>query len=232
MLQHELVQDGGGVQVLGEEGLLGVGVGTLRPDLAVLPHHQLGGEALLQHIGVVVHVVEGDHQGLFPLWQHQGVADHVGARLVGDLAPHVLHGHQDVALVIEVLEDLLVLVHRHHPVVQALLLALGGGAVVEGPLGIGDDRVEEEVLHHLAGTPGLGELLLRPVAPHGVIGVGRRGGAGGRDRLRLLDGGGTGLPMGFLPAAAGGEAQGEPQGQQQGRGTGELFHHWVPPLFF
>ena len=42
VLQHELVQQSGGVQVLGQEGLVGIGVGTLGPDLTVVPHHPTG----------------------------------------------------------------------------------------------------------------------------------------------------------------------------------------------
>ncbi len=65
VLQHELVQDRGSVQILGEEGLAGVGIGALGPDLAVVPQHQLGGEALSQHVVVIVHIIKRDDEGLF-----------------------------------------------------------------------------------------------------------------------------------------------------------------------
>ena len=221
MLQHELIQDGGGVQLLGEEGLLGEGVGALGPDLAVLPQHQLGGEALGQHVVVVIHVVKGDDQGFLALGEHEGVALHaLDAVLAGDLAPHIPHVHQDVALVIDALEDLLELVRRHHPVVQALLPILGH-RVGEGELGVGDHRVEEQVLHHLIGAPGLGELLLAPVGAHRLIGVGlRRGGGRGGGH------GHGGVVGGLLrAAAAGGHGEHEGARQRQGGGSREYLFH-------
>ena len=42
---------------------------------------------------------------------------------------------------------------------------------MEGPLRVGNDRVEKEVLHHLIRPPGLRELVLGPVAAHGVVGI-------------------------------------------------------------
>ena len=229
MLQDKLVQDGGGVQVLSEEGLLGVGVGALGPDLAVVPHHQLGGKAPLQHILIVVHVVKGDDQRFFPLGEPERVADHMGTALVGDLAPDVLHGHQNIALVIDALQNLVVLVYRHHPVVQTDALGFGQRALMEGVLGIGDDGVEEQVLHHLVRAPGLCELVLRPVGPDGVVGVrgggwgrfrgggGLRGGGDGRGVRRTAAGG-----RGFL---AGGQRCEQRQGQCQGQQSFQVCSH-------
>ena len=91
MLVDKLVEDGRRVEFLGQKGLISVRIGALRPDLAVLADDELAREALVEHIGVVVHVVKADDERLFALWQHQGVSHHVRAGLVRHLAPHVLH---------------------------------------------------------------------------------------------------------------------------------------------
>ena len=227
VFQHEFVQNCGGVQVLGQKGLLGIGVGALGPDLPVLSQHQLGGKALVEHILIVVHIVKGDDQGLFPLWEHQGVAYHAQFPVgIGLLGPHVLHAHENVALVIDALENLIVLVYRHHPVVQSLLFRAAGGAVVERPLGIGDDRVEKQVLHGLFRPPGLGQLVLAPIGAHRVVGVnGRRGGCGNRrhrHKALVRSGGGGGRRF---AACAGGQGEAQGQRERQRPGAFETENH-------
>ena len=143
MLLHKLVQDRDGVQVAADY-LLSVGVQAPGPDLAVLTDDELIGKAVLQHVGVVVGVVIGEDQRLFPLRQIEGVAHHLGlAVLPGGFAPHIGNIHQDIALLIDVVQNLVELVHRHHEVVQPV----GLGVAVKGQLRVGDDRVEEQVLH-------------------------------------------------------------------------------------
>ena len=124
-----------------------VALGILAPggDLAVLPDDELPGEAVGEHVFVVIGVIEGEDQGLFPLRQVQGVAHHFGgAVLAGDLAPYVGDIHQDVAPVVDALEDLAVLVGRYHIVVDAVCLAVA----VKGQLRVGHHRVEKQVLHN------------------------------------------------------------------------------------
>ena len=172
MLVDKGVEQRRRVQLLGVEHLAGVGIGALCPDLAVVADDELARKALLQHVRVVVHVVERDDQRLLTLGQHQRVAPHaLLAALGGVLAPHVLHCHEDVALVIDALQDLVVLVHRAHPVVEAVALRLRGRALVECVLRIGDDRVEEQMLHHLIRPPRLRQLLRLPVVLHRLVGV-------------------------------------------------------------
>ena len=224
VLQHELVQDRGSVQILGEEGLAGVGIGALGPDLAVVSQHQLGGEALSQHVVVIVYIIKGDNEGLFSLGEHEGVPLHAGdAVLAGDFTPHVPHVDQNVALVVDALKDLFVLVRGHHPLVQPHL-AVVGHCVGKGILRIGDDGVEKQVLHRLVGAPGLGELVLAPVGAHRVVGIGR-GGGGGLRCGRGYRGSVRGRLVGFVPAAGGqGERQGA--GQRQGNGFWHDMAHW------
>ena len=91
VLVDKLVENGRRVELLGQKGLIGVRIGALRPDFAVLADDELAREALVEHIGVVVYVVKADDERLFALWQHQGVSHHVRAGLVRHLAPDVFH---------------------------------------------------------------------------------------------------------------------------------------------
>ena len=100
MLVNELVEHRCGVALLGQEGLLRVGIGALGPDLTVLADHELAREALFEHIGIVVHIVKADDERLFALGQLECVAHHVRAALVRDLAPNILDGDENVALFI------------------------------------------------------------------------------------------------------------------------------------
>ena len=143
MLFHKLVQDGDGVQVPGGH-LIALGVLAPGGDLAVLADDQLVGKAVLEHIVVVIGVVVGEDQGLFALRQVEGVPNHLRLTvLAGGLAPHIADVHQHVALVIDTLEDFVVLIHRHHVIVNAV----GLGVSVKGQLRIGHHWVEEQVLH-------------------------------------------------------------------------------------
>ena len=143
VLFHKLVQDGDGVQVPGGH-LIALGVLAPGGDLAILPDHQLVGEAIGKHIFIVVGVVVGEDQGLFALRQVEGVPNHLRLTvLAGGLAPHIADVHQHVALVIDTLEDFVVLIHRHHVIVNAV----GLGVSVKGQLRIGHHWMEEQVLH-------------------------------------------------------------------------------------
>ena len=172
VLVDKFVENGRRVELLGQKCLIGVRIGALCPDLAVLADDELAREALVEHIRIVVHVVKADDERLFALRQHEGVAHHVRAGLVRHLAPNVLHRNENVAAVVHRLQDLLVLVRRDHPVIEAVALILRGIAVVEGPLRIGDDGVEKQGLHRLVRPPRLRELIFRPVGAHRVVGVG------------------------------------------------------------
>ena len=93
-------KDPKGVIVIFIISLLTYMIGALGPDLTVLADHELAREALLEHIGVVVHIVKADDERLFALGQLERVAHHVRAALVRDLAPHILDGDKNVALFI------------------------------------------------------------------------------------------------------------------------------------
>ncbi|MPM37767.1 hypothetical protein SDC9_84386 [bioreactor metagenome] len=140
----ELVQNGDGVQILRDD-LAALGVLALAPDQAVVPHNQFICEAVLQHVGIIVYVIIGEDQGLFPFGQVQGVADHGGlAVLAGGFTPHVVDVHQYIAPVVNTLQNFVVLIHGDHIVVQTVRLSV----CVEGQLGISDQRMEKQVLHH------------------------------------------------------------------------------------
>ena len=238
MLLHKLVQNGDGVQVPADH-LAALGVQTPGPDFSVLPQNQLVGQAVLQHVGVVVGVVVGEDQGLFALGKVEGVAHHHRiAGLIDALAPHVPDVHQDVALLIDVVQNPVELVHRHHVVVQAVRL----GVAVEGQLRVGDDGVEEEVLHN-AVVGGVGHPVPLAALGHdggvqnligrggrhlrlrGRLGLLRQGvGLCGQAGLLRLDGVRR-VCLGRLAGAGAGKQQ--RQGQQQGNGS---FHvAFIPP---
>ncbi len=189
MLLHELVQNGDGVQVPGDD-LRALGVLAVGGDLSVLPENQLPGKAVFQHVGVVVGVVIGEDQGLFPLREIEGVFYHFGAAaLVLDLAPHIGNVHQHKAPVIHALENGAVLIGGDHKIVDAVGLLVA----VKGQLRIRHHRMEEQVLH---------DAVVRYVG-HAVPGAALRRLGGvqngvrfrlGRGRLRrLLLGGGLRL---------------------------------------
>ena len=144
VLLHELVQDGDGIQIPGNH-LIALRVLAPGGDLAVISQNQLPGEAVGEHVLVVVGIVKGEHQGLFPLREIEGVLHHVGlAVLAGDLAPHTVDVHQNIALVIDALEDFFIFIRGDHIVVDAVGLVVA----VKGQLRIGYHRVEKQMLHH------------------------------------------------------------------------------------
>ena len=216
VLLHELVQDGDGVQVPADH-LVALGVLAPGGDLAGLADDQLVGKAVLEHIVVVIGVVVGEDQGLFALRQVEGVLHHLGLTvLAGGLAPHIADVHQNIALVIDALEDLVVLVHRHHVVVQAV----GLGVPVEGQLRIGDDGMEEQMLHNAVighiGHPVPDAALRHHGGIQNVIGLRLRGQdlhglAAGILRVLLRDGG--------VLTAAGGQREQRQHSKQQGSET-------------
>ena len=228
VLADELIQDGQGVQVLGDH-LVALGVLAPAPEEAVVSKDELVGEAVLEHIVIVVDIVVGEDEGLLALRDVEGVADHLGlAVLAGGLAPDVVDVHQDVAVVVDALEDLVVLVHRDHPVVDAVGLAVA----VKGQLGIGHHRVEEEMLHDV--VPGdVGDAVLAAALGHhlgigddvglgfrGGVGVFLRGGGGAAGAARAAGGGG------IAALAAGGQAQQHGCRQEEG----EESSHGESPL--
>ncbi len=240
MLLHELVQGGNGVQLPGNH-LFALGVQAPGGNPAVLIQNQLVGKAVFQHIGVVVGVVIGQDQGLLPLGEVEGVADHDGGSVLARrLAPHAADVHQHVIISVAAVQNLVELVHRHHIVVQALLL----GVAVKGQLRVGDEGVEEQVLHdavpgrvgHAVPAPALGHdggvqnfirlrfrfrfrlrLRLRFRFGFGVLrrGLLRRG-------RGVLDGGLVRLGLILVLSAAGGGQQ-QRQRQQQ---RGEFLHSY------
>ena len=217
MLLHELVQDGDGIQVPADH-LVALGVYAPGPDLAVLADDQLVGKAVLQHIGIVVGVVIGENHRLFALRQIEGVADHDGiARLISSLAPHVGDVHQHIAPLIDAAENFVEFIHGHHKVVQPLLL----GVAVKGQLRVGDNRMEEEVLHQ-AVIGGVGDAVLDAALRHHLgVGyfIGLRFRRGGLRRLRRLRVGGTVggrlRPVGSRVRCGGRRSRAGRQGQQQ-----------------
>ena len=238
MLLHELVQGGNGVQLPGNH-LFALGVQAPGGDPAVLVQNQLVGKAVFQHVGVVVGVVVGQDQGLLPLGEIEGVADHDGGSVLARrLAPHAADVHQYVIVGVAAVQNLVELVHRHHIVVQALLL----GVAVKGQLRVGDEGVENQVLHDA--VPGrVGHAVPAPALGHdgGVqnfIGLGL--GFGFRFRLRfrvgfgvlrrgrlrrgrgVLDGGLVRFGLVLVLSAAGGGQQ-QRQRQQQ---RGEFLHSY------
>ena len=161
MLLHELVQNGNGVQIPAHH-LVALGVLAPGGDLPVLIQNQLVGKAVFQHIRVVVGVVIGENQRLFSLGNVQGVPDHPRlAVLPGGLAPDAVDVHQHIALVIDALENLVVLVHRHHVVVNAVGLAVA----VKRQLRIGHHRVEKQVLHNPV-PGGVGDAVAHAALRH------------------------------------------------------------------
>ena len=66
MLLHKLVQNGDGVQVPAGD-FIALRVQSPGPELAVLAQDELVGEAVFQHVFVVVHIVVGEDEGLFAL---------------------------------------------------------------------------------------------------------------------------------------------------------------------
>ena len=256
MLLHKLVQGGDGVQLPAGD-LLAVRVQPPGCDLSAFVQNQLVGEAVVQHVGVIVGVVIGEDQRLFALGKIECVADHLGLAVVaGGLAPHVADIHQHVAVGVAAVHDFPELVRRHHEVIQALLLAVA----VKSQLGIGDDGVKEEMLDnaviglvfHAVPLPALGhdggvENLIGRLLRRNRFGFGlrfrfRRRLLGGlrwsglvrRGRL-LLDRRGSGcIRCVRCPAAGAGGCEQKRQGQQQ---RGELFHvystswrRFIPPF--
>ena len=143
VLLHKLIQDGNGVQVPANH-LVALRVQTPGGNLQILPYDELMGKAVFQHIGVVIRVVVTENQGLFPLGEVEGVADHLWALLSLLLAPNMVDVHQDIALFIDALENFPVFLHGDHEVVQAVGLVVP----VKGQLRIGNDGVEKQMLHH------------------------------------------------------------------------------------
>ena len=143
MRTDKFVQNGNGVQVLGIY-VVALGVFAIAPDLTVVPHQKLISKAIFYHVGIVIHVVKGENQGLFPLRYFQFIADH--HRLAGcvrGFGPDLINVHQNKALVIDALKDLIVFVHRDHPVVDAV----GHIVTVEGQLRVSYHRMEKQMLH-------------------------------------------------------------------------------------
>ena len=175
MLFHELVQNGDGVQVPADH-LVPLRVQAPGGDFQILSNNELVGKAVFQHVGVVIRVVIAENQGLFPLGKIEIIGFHPRDAVVAVFTPDAVDVHQDIALFIDALEDFVVLVHRDHEIVQAVGLAVP----VKGQLRIGDDRVEEQMLH-----PAPPENIPLPLLC-GVldfIGFLHRGGG----RLRLLE---------------------------------------------
>ena len=214
MLPDELVQNGDGVQILGDD-LVALGVQAVAPDQAVVTDDEFVGEAVLDHIIVVVHIVVGDDEGLFALGDVEGVPHHHRlAAGVGAFAPYVIDVHQHIAPVIYALENFVIFVHCDHPVIDAVGLTVA----VKGQLRVGHDGVEEQMLHHAVpryighavhGAPvngGGGDdvwLLLGFLRLLGRL----RGGVGGLRLRSVIAGLGGRVRLGR--AAAGGEGEGQ-----------------------
>ena len=66
MLLHEFVQNGDGVQVPADD-FIALRVQAPGGELAVISDDELVGEAVFQHVFVVVHIVVGEDEGLFAL---------------------------------------------------------------------------------------------------------------------------------------------------------------------
>ena len=175
VLLHKLVQDGDGVQVPADY-LVPLRVQAVGGDFQVLPDDELMGKAVFQHVGVVIRIVVAEDQGLLSLGEVEGIPDHMGAVLPFLLAPDAVDIHQDVALVIDALEDFIILVHGDHEVVQAVGLVIP----VEGQFRVGNDGMEKQVLYN-AGPGEVTLLLLGGVLDF----IGLLDGGGGR--LRLLN---------------------------------------------
>ena len=192
VLLHELVQDGDGIQIPGNH-LVALRVLAPGGDLAVIPQNQLPGEAVGEHVFVVVGIIKGEHQGLFSLREIEGVFHHVGlAVLAGDLAPHTVDVHQNIALVIDALEDFFVFIRGDHIVIDAVGLVVP----VKGQLRIGHHRVEKQMLHHaVVGSVGHAVPFTALRLDGGIQnGVGLRRGkrflGGFLDRVLCVSGGG------------------------------------------
>ena len=143
MLPDELVQNGDSVQIL-RDNLIALRVQTIAPDKTIVPDDELVGKAILEHIVIIVYIVIGENQRLFALREVQRVADHDRLTVcVRALAPHIAYVHQNIAPVIDALQNFVILVHCYHPVIDSVRL----GIAVKGQLGIGHNGVEKEVLH-------------------------------------------------------------------------------------
>ena len=144
MFPNELVQNGDGVQIL-RDHLVALRIQAVAPDQAVVPDDELIGKPILDHVIVIVHIVVGDNEGLFALRDVKGVPHHHRLAIgVGAFAPDVVDIHQHIVVVVDALEDLVVLIHRHHPVVNAVGLRVA----VKSQLRIGHDGMEEQMLHN------------------------------------------------------------------------------------
>ena len=63
---------------------------------------------------------------------------------IGFLRPHLIHVDEDVVIVIDALKHFVIFTDRDHIGVDALFLIVA----VKGELGIGDQGVEEKMLHN------------------------------------------------------------------------------------
>ena len=144
MVLHKLVQNGDGIQIPGNH-LIALRVLAPGGDFAVVPQDELPGEAVGEHVFIVIGIVKGEHQRFFPLWEVEGVFHHVGLPvLTGNLAPDAVDVHQDIPLVVDALKDLFILIGGDHVIIDAVGLAVP----IEGQLRIGHHRVKKQMLHH------------------------------------------------------------------------------------
>ena len=106
--------------------------------VALVVHVQTAGEAVIQHIVVIIHVVDGQHQGLFAGGQVDVLED--------GLAVHLLHHVGDIveneAGLLQQGQHGLELGHGGHEVVVAGLFPV----TVKGEGGVGSQTVEEDVV--------------------------------------------------------------------------------------
>ncbi|MPM78811.1 hypothetical protein SDC9_125826 [bioreactor metagenome] len=101
MLPAELGEGGDDIQVLGNH-LFAAGIQPPAPDFPIVTQNKLVHRTALAHVIIIVYIVEGDNQGLFPLGQHQLVAHHARlAVFAGYLRPYGVNVHQHIVVFIE-----------------------------------------------------------------------------------------------------------------------------------
>ena len=107
-------------------------------DLAVLIQHQLAGEAITFHVFVIAQVIDGQHQRLLALGQHDVPVLHLPL-LIG--RSKVFWVDQHIVALMQLVENGREFFLGHHVVGVALRTV----SVVKGPVRIDNQRVEEQV---------------------------------------------------------------------------------------
>ena len=172
MLLDEVLQQRN--QIVGAGGHGAVVQRHLTGGLSVLADHHAGGEAVVQHVVVVTHVVLGHDKGLFALRQHDLAVDKAEISILVRLfIGHVVEAHQHVTALVHGVQNALKLVRcGHHGIV-----ALGIRIPVKGLGRVHDQGVEENVgdlgvirFHH--------RVLGGQIAVYGLLTAGVRGSGG------------------------------------------------------